>query len=741
MKTTRILVPFTVLLALTGCGGGGGGSNDVAPPPPVSVTISPATGSLEVGDTLQFTSQVNQGIHTVSWYVNDVQGGNATVGVISDTGLYTAPASVPNPATVTVKGVAQADTTKSDTSQITISPKIAVSPTAAVVAGGTTQQFSANKPVSWFVDDVPGGNATVGTISAAGLYAAPASVPSPATVTVKAAWQANPAKTATAAVTITAATSVTLSPTIVTVAAGASQRFTAGTAVDWQLSGAPGNDRALGTIDSSGLYTAPSAPPLSGSVTVTAVSKAEPDQKAIAIVTISFSNASLEGHYALRLWGATGANPYFVVGSFVADGMGGISDAVFDFNDLAAPTANATFTASYSIQPDGRGTLNILYGTNDIGWRLVMIGPDSARLNAFGDGDSGSGSLDRQDPTSFSGGLSGPFVFAYNGVTSAGKFLGAAGMFTADGSVGITNGIQDTIDDGVAAGNVGFTGTYGAVDGTTGRGQFSITVDTVTTHYAYYMLSSDRFLFSSATGDRGLIGLALRQGGGPFSNASLSGEFVFELSGGMPEYAPDQYAADGRFTADGLGTLSGGTRDANSSGTSVAVPFTGTYTIDSNGQGYLSMVRTGATDHVRLYMVSPQVAFFVTRDRFLVASGQIRPQSGGPFATSSIKGTFGFGLSGTELGSSTVYSGTLTIDGEDGTVSGIADVNQAGMPTEGIPVTGTFTISGNGRGVASLMFGTSSSTMGMYVTDPQTILLIENDPAVPNKFGPALKQF
>ncbi len=53
--------------------------------------------------------------------------------------------------------------------------------TASVVKG-TTRQFTAYVPLSpntiqWLVNDVPGGNATVGTVSATGLYAAPAVVP------------------------------------------------------------------------------------------------------------------------------------------------------------------------------------------------------------------------------------------------------------------------------------------------------------------------------------------------------------------------------------------------------------------------------------------------------------------------------------------------------------------------------------------------------------------------------------
>jgi len=56
----------------------------------------------------------------VTWQVNGVTGGNATVGTISSSGLYTAPGVVPNPATVTVTAVSQADATKSAAAQVTI---------------------------------------------------------------------------------------------------------------------------------------------------------------------------------------------------------------------------------------------------------------------------------------------------------------------------------------------------------------------------------------------------------------------------------------------------------------------------------------------------------------------------------------------------------------------------------------------------------------------------------------------
>jgi hypothetical protein len=83
-----------------------------------------------------------------------------------------------------------------------------VSPSTAIVATGTTQQFTAtvtgttNTAVNWSVNGTAGGNSAVGRISATGLYTAPSSIPSPATVTVTAADQASPSLTGSASVTV-----------------------------------------------------------------------------------------------------------------------------------------------------------------------------------------------------------------------------------------------------------------------------------------------------------------------------------------------------------------------------------------------------------------------------------------------------------------------------------------------------------------------------------------------------------
>src|SRR5438477_1618561 len=54
-----------------------------------TVTVSPSTASVPVSTTKQFTATVTPP-GPVTWSVNGLSGGNATVGTISATGLYTA---------------------------------------------------------------------------------------------------------------------------------------------------------------------------------------------------------------------------------------------------------------------------------------------------------------------------------------------------------------------------------------------------------------------------------------------------------------------------------------------------------------------------------------------------------------------------------------------------------------------------------------------------------------------------
>ena len=142
VSRSRFFAAIFASLLLAGCGGGtvgnsgggGGGGNQV------SISILPTMASVQVAKTQPFAATVSGSSNTaVSYFVNNVAGGNATVGTISSSGTYTAPATLPNPATVTVIATAVADSTKSATAQVTVTA--ATQPPPAPVVTSITSPF------------------------------------------------------------------------------------------------------------------------------------------------------------------------------------------------------------------------------------------------------------------------------------------------------------------------------------------------------------------------------------------------------------------------------------------------------------------------------------------------------------------------------------------------------------------------------------------------------------------------
>jgi hypothetical protein len=135
---------------------------------------------------------------------------------------------------------------------------VTVTPNNITLLGGATQVFTAavtgtaNTAVTWSVLESIGG-----TIDSSGLYTAP--LATGGTFHVVATSKANPASLGGAAVAVQL-TQLTISPSTVIVPPGGTQAFIAGvtgfanTSVTWTIQETGG-----GTINSAGLYTAPSA--------------------------------------------------------------------------------------------------------------------------------------------------------------------------------------------------------------------------------------------------------------------------------------------------------------------------------------------------------------------------------------------------------------------------------------------------------------------------------------------------
>ncbi|MBZ5602288.1 MAG: hypothetical protein LAO79_08280 [Acidobacteriia bacterium] len=239
----------------------------------VQLTLSPASATLQPGQTQQFAATVTGSSNTaVTW--------TATGGTISSAGLFTAGSNAGN---FVITATSAADTTKTASAQVTIqvpqTVQISISPKTATLQAGQTQQFTAtvtgssNTAVTW--------TATGGTISSAGLFTAGSGA---GNFAVNATSVADTTKSASAQVTVQVPqpVQVSVSPSAITLAPGQTQQFTAtvtgtsNTAVTWVATG--------GTITSAGLYTAGSS---AGSFTVTATSVADSTKSASATIQIN----------------------------------------------------------------------------------------------------------------------------------------------------------------------------------------------------------------------------------------------------------------------------------------------------------------------------------------------------------------------------------------------------------------------------------------------------------------------
>jgi YD repeat-containing protein len=89
------------------------------------ITVTPASTSVSISGVRQFQAfETGSPTTNVRWAVNGLPGGDATVGTITANGLYTAPASVPNPARVTITATRQDDPNVSASATVFIWPPL-----------------------------------------------------------------------------------------------------------------------------------------------------------------------------------------------------------------------------------------------------------------------------------------------------------------------------------------------------------------------------------------------------------------------------------------------------------------------------------------------------------------------------------------------------------------------------------------------------------------------------------------
>ncbi len=160
---------------LSGCNSGGGNSTQ----PTVTVTVSGSTQA-RLGSSTTFAATVTGITNTaVNWEVNTVPGGNSTVGTISSTGVYTPPAVIPNPNTISVTAFSVGSPGVSGSESVSILNPIPVVTTAAASPNSGTNytlEVNGSNFVTGAQIQVGGSSVTTNVISSTALQA-PITIP------------------------------------------------------------------------------------------------------------------------------------------------------------------------------------------------------------------------------------------------------------------------------------------------------------------------------------------------------------------------------------------------------------------------------------------------------------------------------------------------------------------------------------------------------------------------------------
>ena len=353
--------------------------------------LIPSMANLGLSSTQTFTASFCAAKNaTIVWDVNGIAGGNSANGTVTGatTVTYTAPADLPttNPAIIHATAgalVASGSVTVVSSVTVSVSPSSASVPTGQRVTLMPTVANTSDTTVTWTVNGISNGNTAAGQIcqhasnpchppaapsSASIDYLAPTTAPAPNPVTVAAISNADPSKSASAIISISSTSgtvAVTISPNYAFVApsggAPSTQQFFASVTgstnsnISWTVqSGVTGqgcSGAACGSINSTGLYTAPTTAPSPNAVSVIATSQADPTKFATAAVAIT-SGALINQILPSSVFsGAVEGFPLAVHGENFVAGSGSAASTILINGTPRGTTCATTSTCATAVNP------------------------------------------------------------------------------------------------------------------------------------------------------------------------------------------------------------------------------------------------------------------------------------------------------------------------------------------------------------------------------------------------------
>jgi hypothetical protein len=171
----------------------------------------------------------------------------------------------------------------------------------------------------------------------------------------------------------------------------------------------------------------------------------------------------LQGNYGITFNGFDNGRPFYMVGSFVADGNGNITSGFLDQNGpTGVSTAVALTTGSgYSIPTHSNlGTITLVSALGTYVYNIALSNTSDSKIILSDPNHPqvyGSGLLKKQTAMTFSGSPQN-YSFGFFGNDSGGHRLAGAGMFALSSTLAVTGGAEDTNDNGTASGELPITG-------------------------------------------------------------------------------------------------------------------------------------------------------------------------------------------------------------------------------------------------------------------------------------------
>lgn len=468
--------------------------------------------------------------------------------------------------------------------------------------------------------------------------------------------------------------------------------------------------------------------------------------KAPANLSITVNNLGpLNGNYAFQFSGFDSSGRVVIAGSFTADGLGNLSNGVEDFNTIAGPPTNQTFTGTYTLGSDGRGLLifSSLTGSPTYAFAIDPTGSHGRLIEFDASGIRGSGQLEKQSlNTCVSNTISGDYALgltgnaaAVAGVSPAGP-VAMAGRLTAtppaiaggQGSLG--NGEMDANTPGFVTINpASVSGIFQTTSQAT-RCTMTVTPSSLAsmTFSVYPVSATESFLVETdavnSTTPFLTVGTMIQQVGSPFNAAgvftgtSVAGFDGQILSGGT--YLPDVAIAQISAGGGGSFTMSAVENQAGAVG-NFGGPFSVTYTVDTLGRVTTNLIHP--FDPV-FYMIDSNQAFCVGTLLNGPTLANFESQSAGPFPASTINGSFALGTAAPATSAVPDFSGAVTLANTAataGTVNGTQDTSASLANT----TTGTYAITDQAAGAGTFTLTAPAAFTGdFFIVSPTKLAVI-----------------